>query len=134
MIEIAPEKVAHIIIKARELGAKVSAWDEDASRDEAGDDPASILEDLAEDSTEAEVASFIRSLNEDEQAELVALAWIGRGTFAPEEFDEAVATAKSERVNPTERYLLGMSLLPDYLEEGMERLGFSAAEIEADIL
>jgi uncharacterized protein DUF3775 len=116
------------------LGAKVPAWDEDAGRDETGDDPASILEDLAEDSTEAEVASFIKSLNEDEQAELVALAWIGRGTFAPEEFDEAVAIAKSERVNPTERYLLGMPLLPDYLEEGMERLGFSAAEIEADIL
>jgi hypothetical protein len=37
MIEIAPDKVAHIIIKARELGAKVSAWDEDASRDAAGD-------------------------------------------------------------------------------------------------
>jgi hypothetical protein len=134
MIEIAPEKVAHVIIRARELGAKVSAWDEDASRDETGDDPASILEDLAEDSTRAELASFIRALNEDEQAHLVAVAWIGRGTFAPEELDEAVATAKSERVNPTEKYLLGMPLLPDYLEEGIERLGFSAAEIEADIL
>jgi len=104
-----------------------------ASHD-AEDDPASILENLAEDSTAAEVGSFIRSLNEDEQAELVAITWIGRGTFSPDEFNEAVATAKAERVNATETYLLGMPLLPDYLEEGLEKLGISAAEVEDEVL
>ena len=54
---------------------------------------------------------------------LVALAWIGRGTFSAEEFDEAVQTARDERVNSTSRYLLGMPLLADYLEEGLEQLG-----------
>ena len=54
----------------------------------------------------------------DEQASLVALAWIGRGSFGPEELDEALATARAERTNRTEDYLLGMPLLPDYLEEG----------------
>lgn len=57
-----------------------------------------------------------------------------RGTYTAEEFDEAVATAKSERVNPTENYLLGMPLLPDYLEEGLQKLGLSAAEAEDDVL
>ena len=48
----------------------------------------------------------------------MALAWIGRGTFGPEDLDEAVETARNERVNATSRYLIGMPLLADYLEEG----------------
>jgi hypothetical protein len=134
MPDISPAKVAHVIIKSRELAAKVSAWDGDARRDDSEDDPASILEDLAGDQTRSELASFIRSMNDDEQAELVAIAWVGRGTFSADEFDEAVATAKSERVNPTERYLLGIPLLPEYLEDGLEKLGVSATDAEDDIM
>jgi hypothetical protein len=69
-------------------------------------------------------------LNEDEQASLVAIAWVGRGSFAPEELSEAIATAKAEAVNNTEEYLLGTPMLSDFLEEGLERLGFSIEEIE----
>ncbi len=60
----------------------------------------------------------------------MALAWIGRGTFGPEEFDEALSTARAERINRTEDYLLGMPLLPDYLEEGLERIGYSVEDVE----
>jgi len=134
MLEIAPEKVAHVIIKAREYDSKVAAWDDSSRSGDAEDDPASILEDFANDPTRSELASFIDGLNDDEQAHLVALAWVGRGTFGPEEFDEAVETARSERVNATSRYLLGMPLLADYLEEGLERLGISAEEAERDVL
>ena len=81
--------------------------------------PNSILEDFANDPTRAELVAFINALNEDEQAHLVALAWIGRGTFGAEDLDEAVETARNERVNATSRYLLGMPLLADYLEEGL---------------
>jgi hypothetical protein len=63
----------------------------------------------------------------------VALAWIGRGTFAPEDLDEAVETARNERVNATSRYLLGMPLLADYLEEGLDKLGISVEDAESDI-
>jgi Protein of unknown function (DUF3775) len=134
MLEIAPEKVAHIIVKAREYDSKVAAWD-DTSRDgDAEDDPSSILEEFADDPTRAELAAFINRLNVDEQVHLVALAWIGRGTFSADEFDEAVQTARDERVNTTSRYLLGMPLLADYLEEGLERLGISAADAESSVL
>ena len=94
--------------------------------------PSSILEDFSDDATQAELKGFIRDLNEDEQASLVALAWIGRGSFAPEELDEALATARAERTNRTEDYLLGMPLLPDYLEEGLDRLGYSVEDAEDD--
>jgi hypothetical protein len=133
-IDIAPEKVAHVIIKAREYDAKVGAWNDNLDEGDAGEDPNSILEGFANDPTRGEIAGFIEALNDDEQANLVALAWIGRGTFEKEEFAEAVETARTEKTNLTSAYLLGLPLLADYLEEGLERLGFSVDDIEGDVL
>jgi len=134
VLEIAPEKVAHVIIKAREFDAKVGAWDASAEDGDADENPSAILEDLANDPTAAEIAGFIDALNDDEQAHLVALAWVGRGTYEAEEFDEAVETARSEQINATASYLLGLPLLSDYLEEGLEKLGYSANDVESDVL
>jgi hypothetical protein len=133
-LEIAPEKVAHVIIKAREYDVKVGAWNSSPEEGDAAEDPESILEDFANDPTRAELAGFIRMLNDDEQASLVALMWVGRGTFEPEEFDEAVDTARAERANATARYLLGMPLLANYLEDGLEKMGYSAEDVESDVL
>ena len=134
MLEIAPEKVAHVIIKAREYDSKVGTWDDSAEAGDAAEDPASILEDYANDPTRAELAGFIDALNEDEQAHLVALAWIGRGTFAADELDDAVETARNERTTATSRYLLGIPLLADYLAEGLDKLGISLEDAESGIL
>jgi hypothetical protein len=134
MLEIAPEKVAHVIVKAREYDAKVATWDDNPQAGDADEDPASILEDFAKDPTRAELAAFIDALNEDEQVHLVALAWVGRGTFSADEFDEAVQTAREERVGPTSAYLIGTPLLADYLEEGLDKLGISVEDAEEDIL
>ncbi|MGQ0672954.1 MAG: DUF3775 domain-containing protein [Hyphomicrobium sp.] len=133
-LEIAPEKVAHVIIKAREYDAKVGAWNDNPLEGDAAEDPQSILEGFAADPTRAELTGFINMLNVDEQAHLVALVWIGRGTFEAEELDEAVSTARSERTNATSSYLLGIPLLSDYLEEGLEKLGYSVEDIENDVL
>ncbi len=130
-LEISSDKIGFVILKAREMAAKVAAWDDGATSDH---DAELILEDFSDDATRAELKEFIRDLNEDEQASLVALAWIGRGSFAPEELDEAVATARAERTNRTEDYLIGMPLLPDYLEEGLDRLGYSVEDTEDDAL
>jgi len=133
MLEITPEKVAHVIIKAREWDAKVASWTDPGSAADSEDDPAAVLEDSRSDHTRGELAGFIAALNDDEQTSLVALAWIGRGTYEPEELDEAIETARDEKVNSTARYLIGMPLLADYLEEGLERLGISADDAENDI-
>jgi hypothetical protein len=130
-LEISPTKVGYVIVKARECAAKVAAWDDGATSEH---DAESILEAFSEDATLAELKEFIRDLNEDEQASLVALAWIGRGSFAPEEIDEAMATARSERTSRAEEYLIGMPLLPDYLEEALDRLGYSVEDAEDDAL
>jgi hypothetical protein len=130
-IEISPAKVGFVIVKAREIAAKVAAWDDSATSDH---DAESILESFSDDATLDELKGFIRDLNEDEQTSLVALAWIGRGSFAPEELEEALATARAERTNRTDDYLMGMPLLPDYLEEALDRLGYSVEDAEDDSL
>lgn len=130
-IEISPTKVGFVIVKAREYGAKVGAWDEGSTSDH---DAESILEDFADDSTLAELQEFIQDLNIDEQVSLVALAWIGRGSFGPDELEDALETARSEHNKRTAQYLLGMPLLSDYLEEALDLLGYSVEDAEDDAM
>jgi Protein of unknown function (DUF3775) len=130
-LEISPAKIGYVIVKARECAAKVAAWDDGATSDH---DAESILESFSDDATRTELRGFIRDMNEDEQASLVALAWIGRGSFGPDELDEALDTARTEHVSRREDYLLGIPLLADYLEEGLDRLGYSVEDAEEDFL
>jgi uncharacterized protein DUF3775 len=130
-LDISPEKVGHVIIKAREYDAKVGAWDDGDTSEHDSD---SILEDFGDDPTRAELKGFISTLNVDEQVSLVALMWIGRGSYGPDELDEALETARAERVNPTADYLLGIPMLADYLEEGLDKLGYSIEDAEDDLL
>ena len=130
MLDIAPEKVAHVIVRAREVDAKVSPWDR--AGDQADSD--AILEERADDATEDELKSFIAGCNVDERASLVALAWVGRGTYEASEFAEARSTALQQSVTPTEDYLLGIPLLADYLEEGLNLMGVSVEEAEEGVL
>lgn len=125
MLEISPSKVARIIIRAREFDVKTGRWD--TPRDEAGAD--TILESRRSDATEDELRTYIADLDSDEQASLVALAWIGRDTFSADDLDAAIETAKAEASTPTEEYLLGMALLSDYLSAGLEALGYNAEEL-----
>ena len=127
-IEISPTKVGFVIVKAREYGAKVGAWDDGTTSDH---DAESILEDY---STVTELMEFIQDLNIDEQVSLVALAWIGRGSFAADELDDALETARSEHNKRTAEYLVGMPLLSDYLEEALDLLGYSVEDAEDDAM
>lgn len=105
MLEISTRKIANVILMTREI-----------------------------DRAEGELRAFIDGLSEDEQISLVALMWIGRGSFEPEELDEAKATAATEATTPTADYLLGTPHLSDHLENGMEALGLSIAGDEDDLM
>ncbi|GAB4382273.1 DUF3775 domain-containing protein [Albidovulum sp.] len=83
---------------------------------------------------ERELREFIAAMNADEKAELTAIAWIGRGSFEADEFDEAVDTARAEATTPTETYLMGMPHLAENLEAGLEALGIDVSGEEEDLL
>ena len=78
MLQIATEKVQYIITLARDFDAKVAPWETSEERE---DDVEAILEDSPNDPNEAQLKTFIEELNIDEQVSLVALMWIGRGTY-----------------------------------------------------
>lgn len=122
------DKVCWIILKAREFDAKTAPVEEDYGSNPIDEDMREVLEDLPDDPVEEELKEFINSLNEDEQVELVALAWVGRGSYAPEEWAEAVAEARRVHNDRTAEYLLGMPLLSDYLLEGLAAFGLSCEE------
>ncbi|MEI9930235.1 MAG: DUF3775 domain-containing protein [Rhizomicrobium sp.] len=123
MIElgISVEKVRFIIVKARQYDAKEGDSDPDEGSNAADDGEADVLEDKPEDdAVRSELVQFINGLNEEEQINLVALAWVGRGTYDIEDWDEAIETAQTEHNKRTAQYLLGLPLLGDYLAEGLE--------------
>jgi hypothetical protein len=129
MPEINPAKVCFVIEKSREvLGEDVGA-DPDPSYP-ADDDERSILTS-ANESVRRELVEFIKDLDVDEAAALVALAWIGRGDFEPEEWRSAVAEASERAEDPTWKYLLGMALLPNYLEDALPAFGRSCEDFES---
>lgn len=82
-----------------------------------------LIEEEAENFTEEELRGLINDLNVDEAAELVALAWVGRGDYEASEWTEAVAEARRRGNVRTAKYLLGMPMLGDWLEEGLEAIG-----------
>ena len=123
MIElgISVEKVRFIIVKARQFDAKEGDADPDEGSNAADDGMADVLEDKPEDdAVRQELTQYINGLNEEEQINLVALAWVGRGTYDIDDWDEAIETAQTEHNKRTAQYLLGLPLLGDYLAEGLE--------------
>ena len=93
---------------------------------DAFDDGGNVLTDLSDDATADVVSGVIDGLNVDEQANLVALAWIGRGDFEPEEWPAAVRRAQERATRKTSRYLLGIPNVGDLLEEGLSAMGYDA--------
>jgi hypothetical protein len=130
-LAIATEKVCHIILKAREFDAKEADSDPDSGSNASDDGMTDVLESKPDDPVYQELVSFIRALDEDEQIALVALAWLGRGTYDIAEWRQALETARNERNRRTAEYLLGLPLLGDYLEEGLAVFGESCADFNA---
>jgi Protein of unknown function (DUF3775) len=122
-LNIAMDKVAYIILKAREFDVKEADSDPDSASNGADDGETDVLEDKPDDAVRRELIGCINGLNEDEQIELVALAWVGRGTYDISEWADALDTARTEHNNRTAQYLLGLPLLGDYLENGLDAFG-----------
>jgi len=76
---------------------------------------------------------MIRGLNEDEQIDLVALAWLGRGDGDLDDWQDLRAEAARAHNKRTAEYLLGMPLLGDYLEEALSQFGHSTEEFDEPV-
>ena len=130
MLTISPEKVFFVIVKGREFAAKDAVTDPDPASSGADDHMISVLEDHEDDPAYEEVCGFINALSEDEQIDLVALAWLGRGEYTSDDWEEVRGEAAEAHNERTAEYLLGTPLAPDFLEEGLAKLGITLEEYE----
>lgn len=122
-LSISPDKVCFFILKAREFSAKDVVTDPGDGSNPTDDGMLAVLEDHSDDPTQQELRAYISALTEDEQIDLVALMWLGRGDGDLGEWGELRREAARLHSNHTARYLLGKPLLADHLDEGLSRLG-----------
>lgn len=130
MDALSQDKVEFIISIAREVGESSLAiiGEELAENKEpqhyselsmAAKADDSGAEEFAGNSAYQELVSVINGMNVEERSELVALMWLGRGTYVGSEWESAVADARDASNDHTAEYLMRAPLLPDYLAEGL---------------
>ena len=128
-LRISVEKVCDFIEAARELAGKVPSTAGD--RTTTGDDSELVTIEEPEgtgeneDARRRETVEFIAGLNVDEQTDLLALIWLGRGDYDISEWDEAVAEAEARIAARDPDYMIGDAALPEYLGDGLEAFGLS---------
>ncbi|HZD54212.1 MAG TPA: DUF3775 domain-containing protein [Woeseiaceae bacterium] len=128
--EIATEAVCRIVVKAREFAAKEDVVEAEPGSNPVDEELRQVLADYPDDPVYDELKSFIDDMDVDAQCELVALLWVGRGDFRPDQWGQALALARQEHTEHTAEYLLGTPLLADYLEEGLGQFGLSCLDFE----
>ena len=133
-LSISLEKVCFIIAKAREFETKDVVTIPDEASNPTDDRMIEVLEDRPnEDAVLQELRSIIGDMSEDEQIDLVTLAWLGRGDAGAEGWEELRSEAARAHNRRTASYLLAMPLLPTYLQDGLAELGLSCEEFEKDL-
>ena len=126
MKEISAEKLSYVIAKARELESGVEGFKINGAKRAA----VGVASGADCATARAELAGFIEAMDEDEQCELIALAWIGRGRFTREEWESAIAEARAHLKQPTADYLLRNPKLAPHLESGLAELSHSGDGFE----
>jgi hypothetical protein len=133
-LEISKESVCFIILEAREFEEQLEVVEDDPGSDLLDGRHHEVIARDDDDATYDEVKQFIESIDLDEQCDLVALAWLGRGDFDLGEWAKARELARDRHNEHTAEYLLGMPLLADYLQAGLDAFGISCEEIEEERL
>jgi hypothetical protein len=131
-LTISPEKAFYIIVKAREFDEQVAPTDPGSGSNPTDDREVDVLEEEGENPVEQELEAALVALNSDEQLDLLALTWLGRGDFPT--FAQARQASEDVSDKHIPSYLMGTPQLGDYLEEGLSQLGVSLEDFERNRL
>jgi len=116
---IATETVCFLIARIREVDVKDLPSDPDSGSNPADDRQIDVLEDHPDDPAWAEVTATIDGMNLDEQIDLVAMMWLGRGDGDLDNWKDLRSEASRAHNNRTASYLTEPPMLADYLEEAL---------------
>lgn len=104
-LTISPEQAFYIIVKAREFDEQIESTNPDSGSNPADDSEVDVLEEEADDPVQQELEEALEALNVDEQLDLIALTWLGRGEY--QSFAEAREEASDMRDKHISEYLIG---------------------------
>lgn len=125
MLNVNPETIFYVIDKGQEFHVKEEVTFPEDPLSPSDDWAQQILADHAGDPVVQELTSTINDLEPDQQVELVALMWLGRGDYTIEEWEDALEVARDSWNGRTAEYLIGTPMLSDYLSEGLELHGYA---------
>ncbi|MEM9147570.1 MAG: DUF3775 domain-containing protein [Pseudomonadota bacterium] len=131
MLTIPLTTLAWIVQRSREFDVKEAPSGLVADGDES---PFAVLEARDADTQGRELQAWIGDLTEVQQAELVALFWLGRHGGSKADFLEYFGEAEGQQGKRTAAYLMGSPHLADHLESGLEALGYAASDLEIERL
>ena len=122
LLTLNPEFLRALILKLRAVMAQEELVSPDSGSNPSDDEGPATLQDSPDNLIRDEITGEVEDLEPDQQAELVALMWIGRGDMEPEEWQEAVALAAERRDGSTAADLLKHPHVADHMVEGLDRL------------
>jgi len=129
MLTINLDTVLWVVNLTREFHAKEEVVFPDNSMEGNDDDWAmQMLADHGSDLTLQELRSGLQGLDRELQAELLALKWIGRGDYGPEEWEDVLQEAIDNWSPEVMDRLIATPLISEYLLEGLDALGIEHEE------
>ncbi|WP_374332622.1 DUF3775 domain-containing protein [Aestuariivirga sp.] len=129
-LSVSTEQVCFIIAKARQFEVKDVPTIADPASNATDDHMVSVLEARGNDPAAQEIRSIVNAMDEDQQIDLVALTWIGRGDYEIGEWSEAREQAAAAHNDRTADYLVGLPLLSEFLEDALSDCGRSCEDEE----
>lgn len=124
MLNVNPDTVCRLIELAHAFHAREPAAFPDDGSNPVDDWTQPMLADGEDNTSADEFSSALADLEPDQQQEVVALLWLGRGDYTLEEWDDIVKQASEQWSPETARYLLDHPLVADQLREGLELHGY----------
>jgi len=122
VFDIHRDDLDRVIELARKFHVKEDLVTPDDAVDLAEDYSAEVLAHHQADPVLQEFRSVVGGLGPDQQQQLVAMLWLGRGDGAVDEWDSLLEQARDEWTPTTADYLIAHPLLADHLQEGLDQL------------
>ncbi len=125
MLNLNPDTVCELINAARTFHSQDAVALPDEPTTPESDWAARLLEPHSDEPSFQAFKLLVDDLEPDQQQQVVALLWLGRGDYSLEEWEDAIEQACADWTPDTAAYLLAHPLLADHLREGLELHGYS---------
>lgn len=126
MITVNPETISRLMDLARTFHAKEQVVIPQEPNSPSDDWALQALADHEGDEYYSEFESIIDDLEPDQQQEVVALMWLGRGDGTLEEWDDLLKQAGEQWNTRTADYLIAHPFLAEHLREGLDMHGYDS--------